>query len=147
MFEVTYDPTANGGAGGATWTDRSYNLEDLPITGFVFLALANSMVTSDPARQGSVEAHVKIFPLSEVNLADDANAAKAETAQPYSEYPLIIRSRGGEKEIARVTLPPGDYVLDVEGRAQKRVRATPRPFTVVANQTVRVDMDIDRGIR
>ena len=27
------------------------------------------------------------------------------------------------------------------------VRAKPQPFTVVSNQTVRVDMDIDTGIR
>ena len=31
VFEVTYDP----GAGTATWTDRSYNLADLPITDLV----------------------------------------------------------------------------------------------------------------
>jgi hypothetical protein len=47
----------------------------------------------------------------------------------------------------RLALPPGDYILDVEGRAPKRLRATRRPFTVLPNQTVRVDMDIDTGIR
>src|SRR5207237_874593 len=31
VFEVAYDP----GAGTATWTDRSYNLDDLPITDLV----------------------------------------------------------------------------------------------------------------
>jgi hypothetical protein len=35
VFEVTYDPTANEGAGAATWTDRSYDLTDLPITDLV----------------------------------------------------------------------------------------------------------------
>jgi hypothetical protein len=70
---------------------------------------------------------------------------------------LIILDRQEKKEITRVTadrngnyrvlLPPGDYVLDVEGRARKHVRARPQPFTVVSNQTVRVDMDIDTGIR
>jgi len=47
----------------------------------------------------------------------------------------------------RVALPPGDYVLDVQRRARARVRATPQPFTVVSGQTVRVDMDIDTGVR
>ena len=47
------------------------------------------------------------------------------TAENYADYPLIILSHDGEKEIARVTadengnyrvaLPPGDYVLDVQG--------------------------------
>ena len=64
---------------------------------------------------------------------------------------------GGEKEIARVTadengkyriaLPPGDYVLDVQNRRRRHVRATPQPFTMATNQTVRVDMAIDTGVR
>jgi len=90
-----------------------------------------------------------------VELAD--GNAPTVTAETYSEYPLIIVSRDGRKEIARVTadgngkyraaLPPGAYILDVQGRARKHVRAKPKPFTVVSNQTVRVDMDIDTGIR
>ena len=47
----------------------------------------------------------------------------------------------------RVTLPPGNYVLDLQGRAPGHVRAKPQPFTVVSNRTLRVDMDIDTGIR
>jgi hypothetical protein len=35
VFEVTYDPAANDGAGAATWTDLSYDLQDLPITDLV----------------------------------------------------------------------------------------------------------------
>jgi hypothetical protein len=119
----------------------------------IFFALLASLVAGDPAGQGSVEGHVKIFPLSDVNLADDATATRAETEQPYSEYPLIIRSRDRKKRIARVIadkngnyrieLPSGDYILEVEGR----VRAKPQSFTIVANQTVRIDMNIDTGIR
>jgi hypothetical protein len=66
-------------------------------------------------------------------------------------------SSDGKKEIARVTadengdyrvaLPSGNYVLDVQGRARGHVRAKPQPFTVASNQTVRVDMDIDTGVR
>jgi hypothetical protein len=46
-----------------------------------------------------------------------------------------------------VALPPGDYLLDVQDRARKHVRAKPQSFTVGSNQTVRVDMDMDTGIR
>ena len=80
------------------------------------------------------------------------------TAENYADYPLIILSQDGKKEIARVTadengnyrvaLPPGDYILDVQGRRHKgHIRATPQPFTVVSNQTVHVDMNIDTGVR
>jgi len=63
---------------------------------------------------------------------------------------------GGDKEIARVTadengkyriaLPPGDYVLDCHHRRRRHVRATPQPFTIVANQTIGVDMVTDTGV-
>lgn len=105
---------------------------------------------------GFVEGHLKIVSPKEVELAD-GNAA-AITAENYAEYPLIILSQDGKKEIARATadengkyrvaLPPGDYILDVKGRPPKgHVRARPQRFTVASNHTVRVDMDIDTGIR
>ena len=110
------------------------------------------MATEPP---GFVEGHLKILSLREVELAD--GNAPAITAENYAEYPLIILSHDGKKEIARVTadgngnyrtaLPPGDYVLDVQGRARGHVRAKPQRFTVSSNKTVRVDMDIDTGIR
>ena len=64
----------------------------------------------------------------------------------------------GEKEIARVTadgdgnyraaLPPGDYILDVQNAHASRMSARNRNRSqYVANQTVRVDMDIDTGVR
>jgi hypothetical protein len=98
---------------------------------------------------------LKIVSLKEVELAG-AGPSKS-TAANYADYPLIIRSRDGDKEIARVTadrdgnyrveLPPGDYILDAQGRRPGGPRANPQPFTVGSNQTVRVDMDIDTGIR
>jgi hypothetical protein len=70
---------------------------------------------------------------------------------------LLILSKDGRKEVARIaadengdyriTLPPGDYILDAKGRAPQGIRAKPHPFTVVSQQTVRVDMEIDTGIR
>ena len=75
----------------------------------------------------------------------------------YAEYPLIILSKAGQKELARViagpdgnyrvSLTPGDYIL-VQGHKPKgHLRAKPQPFTVASNQNVRVDMNIDTGIR
>jgi hypothetical protein len=104
---------------------------------------------------GFMEGHLKIVSPKEVELADEN--APAITAETYAQYPLIILSQGGRKEIARVTadengnyrtaLPPGDYVLDVQRHARGHVRAKPQRFTVVSNQTVRVDMDMDTGVR
>jgi len=78
----------------------------------------------------------------------------------YAEYPLIILTQEGKREIARLTadksgnyrvaLPPGAYILAVqersgEERAAERIHANPQPFTVAPNQTVRVDMSIFIG--
>lgn len=124
------------------------------IAGCIF-ALIGGTANSDAMPPGFVEGHVKIISPAPVELAD-GNTPPVAT-ETYSKYPLIILDREEKKEITRVTadrngnyrvvLPPGDYVLDVQGRARKHVRARPQPFTVVSNQTVRVDLDIDTGIR
>ena len=115
-------------------------------------SLVTGMATEPP---GFVEGHLKILSPKEVELAD--GNAPAITAENYAQYPLIILSEGEKKEIARITadgngnyraaLPPGDYVLDVQRRARGHVRRKPQRFTVVSNHTVRVDMDIDTGVR
>jgi len=108
----------------------------------------------DAAPQGFLEGHLKILSYRPVELADE-NAATVP-AQNYADYPLIILSQRENKQIARFTanrdgifraaLPPGGYVLDVRGRATKRLRVITRPFTVIPNKTVRVDMTILAGL-
>jgi hypothetical protein len=121
------------------------------------LIVATSLVLAGTApskaeQPGYIEGHLKIISPRVVEPSDEM--PRPEVApESYGEYPLVILSQEGKKEIARVTadangnyraaLPPGDYILDVQGRARKHVRWKPKPFTVVSNQTVRVDMDID----
>ena len=129
-------------------------LKRLVIAGCAFLPLL-AIHADDTAKPGFLEGHLKIISLKEVELAG-GNPSKG-TAENYAEYPLIVLSKDGQNEVARMTpdregnyrvsLPPGDYVLDVEGRRPGGVRAKPQPFTVVSNQTVHVDMNIDTGIR
>ena len=120
---------------------------------FLVLAGISSVRAGAP---GFLEGHLKIVSLKQVEIGDEM-PRPAVPAETYAEYPLIILSQDGTKEISRViadengnyhaTLPPGDYILDVQGRVAKRLRARPQQFKVVSNQTVRVDMDIDTGIR
>ena len=124
------------------------------IPSLIVFLLAGTAVDATPP--GFLEGHLKIISLKEVEL-EDANAPTNPTAVNYADYPLNILNRDGKQEIARVNadtsgnyrleLPPGDYILDVPRRTPKRTRATPQPFTVVSGQTVRVDMDIDTGVR
>ena len=125
------------------------------IAGSVFLILVDRSIANDAVPPGFVEGHLKIVSLKTVELAGEK--VEKGTSKNYAEYPLIILSQDGQKEIARVTadekgnyrvaLPPGDYILDVQGRGKGHVRANPQRFTVVSKQTVRVDMDMDTGIR
>jgi len=119
------------------------------------LLIAGACLASDNAPVGFLEGRLRILTAKEVEVAE-GNASKLSA--DYGEYPLIILSQDGKKEIARstvdengkyrVALPPGDYILDVQGRIRRgRMRAKPQSFKVVSNQTVHVDMDVDTGVR
>jgi|SRR5882724_8128993 len=108
------------------------------------------------ASQGFLEGHLNIVSPREVEASDDMPRQTVE-AETYAEYPLIILSQDGKKEVARLTadehgnyrlaLPPGVYILDVQDRTAKRLRARPQPFTVVSNQTAHVDMNVVIGFQ
>jgi hypothetical protein len=125
------------------------------ISGCIFLILI-SAESMNAAPQGFLEGHLKIISPREVEVPDEM-PRPAVTAETYAEYPLIILGAGAQREIARVTpdengnyraaLPPGTYILDVQGRVPRRLRAKPEQFTVLSNQTVRVDMSLVIGFR
>ena len=128
----------------------------LVLTSVLLVLIGIGCLASDNKVPGFVEGRLRILTSAGVELAE-GNPPKFSGAN-YAEYPLIILSPGGKKEIARVTadengkfrvaLPPGDYVLDVQGRQPKgHVRAKPQRFTIASNQTAHVDMYIDTGIR
>src|SRR5437763_7635987 len=121
-------------------------------TGCIFLMLACTASTR-AAAQGFMEGHLKIVVIRAVvpdNIPPPEN---------YAEYPLIILTQDGKREIARLTadkfgnyrvaLLPGAYILRVQERSAEeraeRIHANPQPFTVISNQSVRVDMTIFIG--
>ena len=120
----------------------------------VFLLACSASLNA--AEQGFLEGHLKIIFGMAAQPSDDM--PRPEIApESYAEYPLVVLSQDGKKEVARLTadedgnyriaLPPGAYILDIQNRAAKRLRARPQPFTVVSDQTVRVDMNVNTGIR
>lgn len=125
------------------------------VTACIFLMLAGT-ASIKAAPQGFMEGHLKIVSPRAVEPSDNM-PRPAVAPETYTEYPLIILSQDEKKEIARVTadesgnyrvaLPPGAYLLAVQDRRTKRVRGKRQPFTVVSNQTVRVDMSIFIGFR
>jgi len=124
------------------------------ISAFVVILVA-SLALLDATPTGLLQGHLKIISSQEVQLAD-ATPSKM-TAENYRDYPLVIFGRDKQTEAAHVTadehgnyriaLPPGDYVLDVQNRRRRHVRVKPQPFTIIAEQTVRMDVTIDTGVR
>jgi len=123
----------------------------------IFLMLA-STASIKAAPQGFIEGHLKVVVIRPVE--PDNMLQPTVAPETYAEYPLIILSQDGKREIARLTadksgnyrvaLPPGAYTLALqersgEERAAERIHANPQPFTVVSDQTVRVDMTIFIG--
>jgi hypothetical protein len=106
---------------------------------------------------GFLEGHLKIVFLGAAGEPSDNMPRSAVAPESYSEYPLVVLSQSDKKEVARLTaneqgnyrvsLPPGAYILDVQGRVAKRLRARPQEFTVSSNETVRLDMSIIIGFR
>ena len=123
------------------------------ITVCIFLMLASGTARSNAVPPGIMEGHLKIASLGKLEPSDGM-ARQTVRAEKYAEYPLVILSEDGQKEIARVAdgngnyraaLPPGNYILDVFDRAAKRLRAKPQRFSVTSNQTVHVDMNVVIG--
>src|SRR5207249_10262041 len=80
----------------------------------VLLMLIGRAMWSGPVPLGFVGGHVKIFPLSDVNLSDDSGAPNSESAQPYVEYGLIVRSLEGSTLITHVSVNrSGHYRLEI----------------------------------
>ena len=98
---------------------------------------------------GFLEGRLKVHVSGGARLADDES--KAASAN-YAEYPMVVLRKDNREEVARVTadenghyripLPPGDYLLELRTRVRKQVETQQRSFTVVSQQTARVDMEL-----
>jgi hypothetical protein len=112
------------------------------------------------APQGFLDGQLKIISGRPVAL-DYENPSRPIDGKPatagtdYANYPLVVLSQSEKKQVARITadaqghyrtaLPPGDYILDAEGRVRRRLHVRAQPFKIVRNETVHVDITIDTG--
>ena len=108
--------------------------------------------TSTATPQGTVKGLVVAGPACPVERADQPCPPK-----PVPDRLVLIETTGGEV-VARVTtdqkgqftatLPPGTYTLKIPpGSSLYPVQRTEDRVTVVAGQTVQVQIELDSGIR
>ena len=119
------------------------------LTVLSFAAGKLSAVT--PAEAGFLEGNLSIHSEKGVDLADKPSPSPEQTS--YKEYRLAVFSKDHRTEVAEVSidehghyhlsLPPGDYVLDLKRKGRNRFLATPHSFTITSQQTARVNMEID----
>ena len=125
------------------------------IAALLFLTASAGLASDTKQATGILQGHLKVISLETVKPAD--GSVPTVTPQTYIDFPLVVLSSDAKQQVAvitadskgnyRVELAPGTYVLDIENRVRKHVRAKPVSFTVVSNQTVQVDMEMDTGIR
>ena len=121
----------------------------------LFLFATACMASDKPAPPGFLEGHLRIISLNPVEPGD--GELPTVTPETFANYPMVVLSEDRKQEIARfsadakgdyrIALPPGAYVLDIQDRERKHVRAIPRRFTVVSNQTIHLNMEMDTGVR
>ena len=137
----------------ARFFELMFRMRGSVVVAGLFLMIAAASANGAP--QGALEGHLKIvFPWA----AEPSDEMPRPEVGPknYPDYALLILDAKDKKQVARVTpdkngayrvpLPPGAYILDVEGRAAKHLRASPREFTIVSNETVHVDTIIMIGL-
>lgn len=117
------------------------------------LAFGATVCTSAPAA-GVLEGQLKVLPARGVNLADEA---PKDEKTPCENCALVILSKNDRSEIARVTtdkeghfrvgLPAGDYIVELKGNGRIRLRGAPKGFTITAEQTVHIEMDVESSVR
>jgi hypothetical protein len=116
------------------------------------LAFASGKLSAvTPVVPGFLEGDLSIHLERGADLADKSSPTPDQAS--YKEYRLAVFSKDHRIEIAevsvdehghyRLSLPPGDYVLDVKRQVRNRLRVTPRSFTIASEQTARVNMEID----
>lgn len=123
-----------------------------------FFAAVHALAsTPTPPPSGFLEGRLKIPAQRGVDIADHTGGGD-EPAE-FADYTLTVLTEGGDKEVTqiqpndkgeyRVALPPGKYILAAKQPRIRKPRSPGilRPFSVLANRTVRVDMEIGSDIR
>ena len=122
------------------------------ITLAVVLALNAGMFQQGDA-SGTLTGTVTIGPLCPV---EPCSVPRDQILAAYAARPLLIRTEGGTLVQSvtadpdtgySVSLRPGTYVIDITYQGIGESPDLPGTVTIRAGETVRLDIDIDTGIR
>jgi carboxypeptidase family protein len=124
-----------------------------PLAAVLLLIAAACGQVAQPGATGTIEGVVTAGPICPVQSAEDPCPPK-----PVTDREVDIQTHTGARVVSaetdaagryRVAVPPGSYVVQVQ-IVQGAVgihQTTPGDVTVVANQTVTLNIELDTGIR
>ena len=111
------------------------------------------IIPSAPA--GTLQGQVTIGPMQPVEMAGQPTPTPAP--EVFTSRTLNIFLADGKTLLTslhfnpdgsyRVSLPPGTYVVDIQHSGIGFARPLPKTITIHSGETVRLDIDIDTGIR
>jgi len=114
-----------------------------------------SPIQTSPAQIGYLEGHVNIGPLSPVQRVDaptpvippEVYAARSLNIMQADGVTLVTNVKFNSDGTYRVALAPGIYVVTLARSGIDRASGLPQKITIESGKTVRLDIDIDTGIR
>lgn len=117
--------------------------------------LAIAACGQQPVESGTLEGHVSIGPLAPA--LREGELPPTPSAEVYAARQIVIYEANGRSESTRleidaagnyrVELPVGTYVVDINRIGIDSADGLPKEIEITANTTVRLDIDIDTGIR
>jgi len=120
---------------------------------FCFLITA-AVGNAGSTTTGLVQGQVLMLSKRRAHLAADVSPGKEKL--PYTKSLVVILNKDGGSEVAQaavdgegrfqINVAPGEYILDLKGPPKGRVRVTKRRFTVIAMQTVQVDLKVQSAV-
>jgi len=121
----------------------------------ITLTLLLTACAATPSETGTLEGHVNIGPL--VPVVREGEAEPTPAPEVYAGREIVIFAEDGQTEATRakidpngnyhVTLPVGTYVVDINHLGIDRGLNLPQTVQITSQQVIRLDVEIDTGIR
>ena len=125
----------------------------VPVVVAIMFTLASC--SSGPLEYGVLEGHVTIGPL--VPVLREGEVPPTPSPEVYAAREIVVYDADGETELTRLQidatgfyhgeLPVGIYVIDINRIGIDSADGPPREIEITSGGIVRLDIDIDTGIR
>jgi len=127
--------------------------------GILFLLLISfafcASCSPGPKEFGVLEGQVNIGPL--VPVMREGEEAPTPAPEVYAAREIVVYKKNGETEFTRLgidsngwyqgELPVGIYVIDINRIGIDSAEGLPKEIEIMSNRVIRLDIEIDTGIR